>query len=266
LNDSPKNADNWLEDWLSTQRKLAAEWGNTDETQRAEATRKMAEALWRGVSMNGSEETKAAARQFGDATQALLAGTGYFMQALTDVSTIMEIPHRAQQMFKAVPLGILREHHIALRSMAQAAEEHQAAMMRMASVFTDMESQAIDLLTQRAQALSDTGKAADNGRALYDLWVDCAEEIFAKLAHDPVFIALLGESLNSFMRLRKRQSSMLEHLLKQFDLPTRAELNSMHRKLKELGARVDALTASEPAKPAPRSKRARPSTRHSSKR
>lgn len=262
MNDTRTNADNWLEDWLSMQRKLATEWGSANEAQRAEATRKMIEALWQGASMNGSEQTKAAVRQLQETMQVLLAGTGYFMQALTDVPTLMEIPHRTQQMIKAVPLGIMREHQIALRSLAQAAEEHQAVLMRMANVFTELESQAIDLLTQRVQTLNDTGNATDNSRALYDLWVDCAEEIFAKLAHDPAFIELVGESVNSFMRLRKQQSSVLEHLLKQFDLPTRAELNSMHRKLKELTIRVDALIGGGPAKRTRRSKRTAASKRH----
>jgi class III poly(R)-hydroxyalkanoic acid synthase PhaE subunit len=118
-----------------------------------------------------------------------------------------------------------------------------------------LESRAVDLLTQRVQALSDSGKAIGNGRALYDLWVDCAEEVFAKLAHDPAFIQLLGESVNAFMRLRKRQRTVLDYLLKQLDLPTRAEINSVHRKLQELTARLDALAAGKPARRSTRSKK-----------
>ena len=255
LSESRKQSDNWLENWLSAQRKLAEEWRNANEEQRADATRKMAETLWQGVSSNGSEQAKAAARQLQDATQALLAGTGYFMQALTDVPTLMEIPHRAQQMFKAVPLGILREHHILLRDLLQAAEEHQAVLARVANVFANLESQAIDLLTQRAQTLRETGNAASHGRALYDLWVECAEEVFAKLSHDPAFIQLLGDSMNSFMRLRKRQGAVLDRLLRQFDLPTRAEINSMHRKLNELAKRIEALTPAPVKRSAARSKK-----------
>ena len=254
MNESRKQSDNWLEDWLSVQRKLAEEWRNANEEQRADVTRKMAEALWQGVSSNGSEQAKAAARQLQDATQALLAGTGYFMQTLTDVPTLMEIPHRAQQMFKAVPLGILREHHILLRDLVQAAEEHQAVLARVANAFANLEAQAIDLLTQRAQSLRATGNAASHGRALYDLWVECAEEVFAKLSHDPAFIELLGDSMNSFMRLRKRQSAVLDRLLRQFDLPTRAEINSMHRKLNELAKQVETLSAAS-AKRSTRSKK-----------
>jgi polyhydroxyalkanoate synthase subunit PhaE len=92
-------------------------------------------------------------------------------------------------------------------------------------------------------------------RALYDLWVDCAEDSYSKTAHNDEFVALLAEMFNLLARCRIERQKMLEPWAADLDLPTRAEMNSLHRTVKELRASVRALTPFAAAQKKPRASR-----------
>jgi class III poly(R)-hydroxyalkanoic acid synthase PhaE subunit len=78
-------------------------------------------------------------------------------------------------------------------------------------------------------------------RDLYNLWVRCAEEIYSQLAHSDAFCKLQADLGNATLRLRAQQQKLIEQWLKQFDLPTRAEINSVHLQLKQMRERVTQL-------------------------
>ena len=69
-------------------------------------------------------------------------------------------------------------------------------------------------------------------RELYDLWVECGEQVFAQVAHSEAYGKLQAELGNAAMRLRAQQQTIFEYALRQFDLPTRSELNTVHRQVR----------------------------------
>jgi class III poly(R)-hydroxyalkanoic acid synthase PhaE subunit len=80
-------------------------------------------------------------------------------------------------------------------------------------------------------------------RELYDLWVECGEQVYAQVAHSAAYCQLQAQLGNATMQLRARQQKLIEHALKQFDLPTRSELNSVHRLLREQARQLRELQA-----------------------
>jgi len=54
------------------------------------------------------------------------------------------------------------------------------------------------------------------------------------MAHSEGYCRLQAELANAAVRVRAKQQAILEQLLRQFDLPTRSELNSVHRELRAL--------------------------------
>jgi class III poly(R)-hydroxyalkanoic acid synthase PhaE subunit len=130
------------------------------------------------------------------------------------------------------PLGLAREHTVALRELARAQAECQRLEQALRTMWYGVQSEALRLLERRVRE-----RRAERGnlgfRELYDLWVECGEQVYAQVAHSEAYCQLQAQLGNAAMQLRARQQRLIEHALKQFDLPTRAELNSVHRQLRE---------------------------------
>jgi hypothetical protein len=88
-------------------------------------------------------------------------------------------------------------------------------------------------------------------RELYEVWIECGEQCFAAIAQDAQFIAIQADHSNALSRMRIAEHALLEDWLKQHDLPTRSELNSVHQKLRTMSARIVALDQQLVAQGAP---------------
>ena len=69
-------------------------------------------------------------------------------------------------------------------------------------------------------------------REVYDLWVDTAEKAYAGTAQGSAFTQAQSELANALSQLRIAQRDWLEEWGRAFDLPTRAELNSLHQQVR----------------------------------
>jgi class III poly(R)-hydroxyalkanoic acid synthase PhaE subunit len=135
-------------------------------------------------------------------------------------------------------VGLAREQTMAWREVADA----QGACLRLESelraVLTRIQSDALTLLEQRVRERRAAGKQIGSMRELYDLWVECSEQLYAKVAHSDEYCRLQGELGNAATHLRACQQRVIEHALRHFDLPTRSELNTLHRQVRELRERL----------------------------
>src|SRR4029078_4449988 len=78
------------------------------------------------------------------------------------------------------------------------------------------------------------GRQIDSVRALYDLWVDAAEEAYAEIALSEEFRQVYGDVGNSQMRVRSQLQQEVERIGVDLGMPTRTELNSVHKRLHDL--------------------------------
>ncbi len=90
-----------------------------------------------------------------------------------------------------------------------------------------------------AKALPATQRRASNDAALlaspaaiYDAWIDCAEEAYAQAAHGEPFARLLADLCNILSAFKIERGKLLEALARQFDWPSRAEVDSLHRQVR----------------------------------
>lgn len=148
------------------------------------------------------------------------------------------------------PLGWAREHEQAYRDLAIAHAQYMKLEAELRSKLAAVQSDALSLLERRARE-----RPIENVRQLYDLWIECGEEVFGQLARQESYCKLQADFANAAVQFRACQREILERMLKQFDLPTRAELNSVHRQLRELRERLARYestgakrTASSPAR------------------
>jgi hypothetical protein len=73
-----------------------------------------------------------------------------------------------------------------------------------------------------------------NAGAAYDEWIESAEVAYATLAHGATFARLLGELCNTVNALKVQRGKLVEYFARQLDLPTRAEVDSLHQQIRAL--------------------------------
>jgi len=100
---------------------------------------------------------------------------------------------------------------------------------------------------------AEPGRQLQNARALFDLWIDAAEEAYAQVALSEDFRHAFAGLANAQARLRLGVQREVEQVCSLFGMPTRTEVDSAHRKIVELERAVRKLTRVQaaPARRAP---------------
>jgi class III poly(R)-hydroxyalkanoic acid synthase PhaE subunit len=181
----------------------------------------------------------------------LEAGQSY-LQAWMGAAPAREAASRqfADLFARMPPLGLAREQTEAWRELMAAQAECQALEQELRAVWTQVQTDALGLLEKMlrernpAQEMNrETNRGINNYRELYDVWVDCAEKVFAQVARSESYAKLQAQVGNAAIKLRAKQQAMIERNLKHFDLPTRSELNTVHKQMRELRERIAILEA-----------------------
>jgi polyhydroxyalkanoate synthesis regulator phasin len=141
----------------------------------------------------------------------------------------------------APALGPTREFQEMLQRMGKLGEQLQQAQLRLLEQWNGVVSTALQQLGERASALLAAAPTPETLRALYDQWVETAEAAYAQAARGPAFAAAQADFGNAHSRLRGAQREYLELAAREFDLPTRSEMNTVLQQLRELKRAVRAL-------------------------
>lgn len=117
---------------------------------------------------------------------------------------------------------------------------------------------AFDRFERKLAERSEPGRQLQSARALFDLWIDAAEEAYAEIALSAGFRKVYGELVNAQMRVRAGIQNEVERMCGMFGMPGRTEVDSAHRRIAELERQLrrlrDAVSAqakSAPVKAAP---------------
>jgi len=138
-------------------------------------------------------------------------------------------------------VGFAREHQQRLKALTQAQLEVQQATQRYNTLMVDASKAAFSRFEQMLEQRADGGQPVQTPHALFDLWVDAAEQAYTEAALSERYRRLYAELGNAQMRLRAGIQHEIEHLCAQLGMPTRSELDSAHRKIVELERSVRVL-------------------------
>ncbi len=147
--------------------------------------------------------------------------------------------------------GIGREHQERLQALAQAQLEYGRREGEFNLLMMRALERAHALFSAKLVARSAPGKAIESARALFDLWIDAAEEAYAEVALSPEFRAAYGALVNAQMRLRKGVQGEVEQAAAQLGMPTRTEIDAAHRRIAELERALRRVRDGADAAPAP---------------
>ena len=135
---------------------------------------------------------------------------------------------------KAPAFGYAREHQEHYQKMALAFVDFQQAVKQYNALIMKSSQRSFEILELKIAERSEPGRQIDSVRALYDLWVDAAEEAYAEIALSDEFRKVYGDVVNSQMRVRSQLQQEVERIGVDLGMPTRTELNSVHKRLHDL--------------------------------
>jgi ketosteroid isomerase-like protein len=130
--------------------------------------------------------------------------------------------------------GATREHQQRWQRMAEASRRIDDARRRLQRLWSDALREAAAAFAARLVPPHPSGVSAEALRKLYDIWIDCAEEAYARVAHGEAFCNALAEYVNASSQWRRELQASIEHLAKLLDLPTRSEINTLTQRLKSV--------------------------------
>ena len=156
-------------------------------------------------------------------------------------------------------LGPMREHQQRWQRMAEAGRRVDEAQRRLQRLWSDALRQAAVDFAARLRAPLPGLADPEPMRKLYDSWIDCAEDAYARIAHGEAFCTAQAELVNAGSEWRQELRGGIEHWAKLLDLPTRSEINTLVQRLRSVeqqlratvsGVRAGARKASPAASPA----------------
>lgn len=146
--------------------------------------------------------------------------------------------------------GAGREHQERAQRLAEAQLDVQQQTSAYNALMLKASQSAYEIFESKLAEREEPGRQLDSVRALFDLWIDAAEEAYAQIALSREFREVYGRLVNAQMRLRAGIQREVEQLSGLFGMPTRSELDGAHRKIAELERAMRRLRDATPAAPA----------------
>jgi len=224
-------------DWLGLMQQVAARFAGRD-TSSAEVA-----GAWREA-VEGQRE------QLLQWTLGALRGgvAGGFDPWLAQMAASLDQWRRDSAPWLQMPgLGLGRNHHARWQSFSRAQQDYQSR----SQAYVEQLRAALDQAFERFQAkLSEhetLGSQLTSARALFDLWIEAAEEAYAGVALSEEFGEIYGAYANAHMRLRAAVQQEVEQIASQYGMPTRSEMDAAHKRIAELERVVRRMAAGRAA-------------------
>jgi class III poly(R)-hydroxyalkanoic acid synthase PhaE subunit len=176
-------------------------------------------------------------------------------QWVEDASPYLDAMRREGMSWLSLPaFGVGREHQERLQALARAQVEYQEKSSAYNALMLKAGQRAFELFEDKLAEREEPGRQLASARALFDLWIDAAEESYAEIALSQEFRHVYGALVNAQMRLRSGIQKEVELASGLLGMPTRSEMDAAHRKVAELERQLRRMRdASQAVKPVARS-------------
>ena len=144
--------------------------------------------------------------------------------ALRETRALLDLP----------AFGYAREHQEHYQRMSRAWLDYQHETNRYNALIARASKRAFEVFEDKLAERAEPGRQIDSARALYDLWVDAAEEAYAEVALSDEFREVYGALVNAQMRVRQNVQREVERVAVDLGMPTRTEIDSMGQRLHAL--------------------------------
>lgn len=139
----------------------------------------------------------------------------------------------SEKILKTPGVGQAREQQAQLQHLVGLGMEFQNACGEYVQVQNKISNLSVDLLQKRVGEMFEQNKYPDSFRAIYDLWVDCYEDVYAEAVMEPEYNTAYGNMVNSMMALTKAQREIQDDTFEMMGMPTRRELDTLLKRFQE---------------------------------
>lgn len=250
-NDAVARFNQQASQWFGQMQQVAAQFAGQDNS-----ASEIGQAWRRAMGANGDNP-------FPDMFKAMRGqGAHGLDEWLDQVKPYLEGFQQQSQRWQQLPaFGQYREHQERWQALQLAQQDYQHRTEAFNALMMKCAQRAFDVFEDKLTAHEEPGRQLASARALFDLWIDSAEQAYAEIALSAEFREVYGALTNAQMRLRAAIQLEVEHLTGLFGMPTRTEIDSAHRKIADLeralrravsaGARPVAERRAAPAPRAP---------------
>ena len=148
--------------------------------------------------------------------------------------TLQGMQHNGKGLLGLPTFGFTREHQQRWQQLAQAQLDHQQHSKAYQALMAEAGIKAFARFEDKLAEHSEPGRQLGSARALFDLWIDAAEEAYAEIALSPKFREVYGAFVNSQMRVRAAVQHEIEETCGLIGIPGRIEVDAAHRKIAQL--------------------------------
>ncbi len=147
----------------------------------------------------------------------------------------------AQSWLRTPTFGLAREHQARWQQLALALADYQQCTQAYDDLMRQAMRDAYAVFEDKLAEREAPGRQVQSVRALFDLWIDAAEDAYAKIALSQEFREVYGRLVDAQMRVRAGVQNAVEQASALFGMPTRTELDGAHRKIVALERQVRRL-------------------------
>ncbi|WMJ69619.1 class III poly(R)-hydroxyalkanoic acid synthase subunit PhaE [Stenotrophomonas sp. 24(2023)] len=165
-------------------------------------------------------------------------------QPLPDMAALLQQwQQQAEPWLHSPAFGPGREHQARWQALLRAQNDFQAQGRAYIAQIRGALDEAFVLFEQRLAQHELPGSQLTSARAMFDLWIEVAEEAYAKVALSEPFQQVYAALGNAHMRLRAAVQQEVEQVSERVGLPTRSEMDAAHRRIAELERSLRRLQA-----------------------
>jgi poly[(R)-3-hydroxyalkanoate] polymerase subunit PhaE len=224
-NDAVGRFNQQASQWFGQMQQVAAQFAGQDSS-----AREVSQAWRQAMGANGDGNS------FTDLFKAMRGqGAHGLDEWLDQVKPYLEGFQQQSQRWQQLPaFGQYREHQERWQALQLAQQEYQQQNEVFNALMLKCAHRAFEVFEDKLIAHEEPGRQITSARALFDLWIDSAEQAYAVIALSAEFRKVQGALTNAQMRLRAAIQLEVEHVTGLFGIPTRTEIDSAHRKVAEL--------------------------------
>ncbi|MGA8259173.1 MAG: class III poly(R)-hydroxyalkanoic acid synthase subunit PhaE, partial [Arenicellales bacterium] len=149
-------------------------------------------------------------------------------------------------------VGYTREHQESFQELSRLWLAYEQAYGEYAAYSAETTRRSLNRLRENLIESFEQGEGPSTIRDLYDNWVSCSEDTYAERVATEEYRHLNARMINALMAYRSQAAKIMDQWAEAANLPTRDEVDALHRKLKETRQELSALKsrlAEAPASP-----------------
>ncbi|MGH8500553.1 MAG: class III poly(R)-hydroxyalkanoic acid synthase subunit PhaE, partial [Methylococcales bacterium] len=146
---------------------------------------------------------------------------------------VKQLQDNRNQILSMPAIGQSREKQELLQKLAKEVSEYQIACGAYMEVQAKIGNLSVDLLQKKVVEKFNNKDYPESYRAIYDLWVDCYEEVYTDAVMQPEYNKAYSDMVNSLMSMTLTYRGLQDDTLEAYGMPSRRELDTLHRRFQE---------------------------------